>query len=173
MHARRFALLTFVSFAFAGVAVAKDAGNATDAINPHLPRYGHPYRQGCPPTGETQEKMKAWEAANRGVVRPADAEHKERGSVGATEPAIAAAATGPETLSFGGGVDSIGVATGAPKGYLVFWGTQWGTEGTNSNGYGTFTGDPPNAPPSIQAWIKGLGTNGGLWPRGVTHYWAG
>src|SRR2546430_6842896 len=40
MHARRFALLTFVSFAFAGVAVAKDAGNATDAINPHSPRYG-------------------------------------------------------------------------------------------------------------------------------------
>ncbi|TLY65124.1 MAG: hypothetical protein E6K47_16345, partial [Gammaproteobacteria bacterium] len=91
MHARRFALLTFASFAFAGVAVAKDAGNATDAINPHSPRYGHPYRHGVHPTRETHEKMKAWEAANRGVVRPADAEHKERGSVGATEPAIAAA----------------------------------------------------------------------------------
>src|SRR5256886_1566537 len=112
MHARRFALLTFVSFAFAGVAVAKDAGNATDAINPHSPRYGHPYRHGAHPTRETHEKMKAWEAANRGVVRPADAEHKERGRVGATEPAIAAAATGPETLSFGGGVDSIGVTSG-------------------------------------------------------------
>src|SRR5438067_12810176 len=115
MHARRFALLTFVSFAFAGVAVAKDAGNATDAINPHSPRYGHPYRHGVHPTRETHEKMRAWEAANRGVVRPADAEHKERGSVGATEPAIAAAATGPETLSFGGGVDSIGVTSGAPR----------------------------------------------------------
>ncbi|HWS70144.1 MAG TPA: hypothetical protein VN325_45865, partial [Steroidobacteraceae bacterium] len=114
MHARRFALVTFVSFAFAGVAVAKDAGNATDAINPHSPRYGHPYRHGVHPTRETHEKMKAWEAANRGVARPADAEHKERGSVGATQPAIAAAATGPETLSFGGGVDSIGVTSGAP-----------------------------------------------------------
>jgi len=79
-------------------------GNATDAINPHSPRYGHPYRHGVHPTRETHEKMKAWEAANRGVARPADAEHKERGSVGATQPAIAAAATGPETLSFGGGV---------------------------------------------------------------------
>ncbi|TLY57731.1 MAG: PKD domain-containing protein [Gammaproteobacteria bacterium] len=114
--------------------------------------------------------MKAWEAANRGVVRPADAEHKERGSVGATEPAIAAAATGPETLSFGGGVDSIGVTSGAPKVYLVFWGTQWGTEGTNSNGYATFTGDPSNAAPYIQAWIKGLGTNGELWSGVMTQY---
>ena len=170
MHARRFALLAFVSFAFAGVAVAKDAGNATDAINPHSPRYGHPYRHGVHPTRETHEKMKAWEAANRGVVRPADAEHKERGSVGATEPAIAAAATGPETLSFGGGVDSIGVTSGAPKVYLVFWGTQWGTEGTNSNGYATFTGDPSNAAPYIQAWIKGLGTNGELWSGVMTQY---
>ena len=170
MHARRFALLTFVSLAFAGVAVAKDAGNATDAINPHSPRYGHPYRHGVHPTRETHEKMKAWEAANRGVVRPADAEHKERGSVGATEPAIAAAATGPETLSFGGGVDSIGVTSGAPKVYLVFWGTQWGTEGTNSNGYATFTGDPRNAAPYIQAWIKGLGTNGELWSGVMTQY---
>ena len=170
MHARRFALLTFVFFAFAGVAVAKDAGNATDAINPHSPRYGHPYRHGVHPTRETHEKMKAWEAANRGVVRPADAEHKERGRVGATEPAIAAAATGPETLSFGGGVDSIGVTSGAPKVYLVFWGTQWGTEGTNSNGYATFTGDPSNAAPYIQAWIKGLGTNGELWSGVMTQY---
>ena len=169
MHARRFALLTFVSFAFAGVVVAKDAGNATDAINPHSPRYGHPYRHGVHPTRETHEKMKAWEAANRGVVRPADAEHKEQSSVGATEPAIAAA-TGPETLSFGGGVDSIGVTSGAPKVYLVFWGTQWGTEGTNSNGYATFTGDPSNAAPYIQAWIKGLGTNGELWSGVMTQY---
>src|SRR5437588_11195258 len=83
MHARRFSLLTFVAFAFAGVAVAKNAGNSTDAINPHSSRYGHPYRHGVHPTRETHEKMKAWEAANRGVVRPADVEHKERGSVAA------------------------------------------------------------------------------------------
>src|SRR5258708_833022 len=170
MHARRFALLTFVSFAFAGVAVTKDGGNATYAINPHSPRYGHSYQHVVHRTRETDEKMKAWEAANRGVVGPADAEHKERGSVGATEPAIGAAATGPETLSFGGGVDSIGVTSGAPKVYLVFLGTQWGTEGTNSNGYATFTGDPRNAAPYIQAWIKGLGTNSELWSGVMTQY---
>jgi PKD repeat protein len=167
MRACRFAVLTFVSFAFAGIAVAKDAGNATDVINPHSPRYGHPYRHGVHPTRETHEKMKAWEAANRGVLRPADAEHKEHG--GATQPAVTAA-TGPETLSFGGGVDSIGVTSGAPKVYLVFWGTQWGTQGTNSNGYTTFTGDPSNAAPYIQSWVKGLGTNGELWSGVMTQY---
>src|SRR4051794_32497574 len=30
-------------------------------------------------------------------------------------------------LRYGGGVDSIGVTTGAPKVYIVFWGNQWGT----------------------------------------------
>src|SRR5438132_2360831 len=171
MHARRFALLALVAFSFTSTAVvAKDAGNATDAINPHSPRYGHPYRHGVHPTRETHEKMKAWEASNR-AVRPADAVHKEKGRGGATEPAvIPAAVTGPKTLSFGGGVDSIGVTSGAPKVYLVFWGTQWGTEGTNSNGYATFTGDPSNAAPYIQAWIKGLGTNGELWSGVMTQY---
>jgi PKD repeat protein len=169
MHACRFALLSFVSLGFAGIAIAKDAGNATDTLNPHSPRYGHPYRHGVQPTREAHEKMKAWEAAHPGVVRPADAEHKERGSGGATQPAVGAA-TGPETLSFGGGVDSIGVTSGSPKVYLVFWGTQWGTEGTNSSGYATFTGDPSNAAPYVQAWIKGLGTNGELWSGVMTQY---
>jgi PKD repeat protein len=169
MHACRFVLLSVVSFAFAGSAVAKEAGNATDALNPHSPRYGHPYRHGVHPTRETHEKMKAWEAAHPGVVRRADGEPKEGGSGGATQPSVAAT-TGPETLSFGGGVDSIGVTSGSPKVYLVFWGTQWGTEGTNSGGYATFTGDPSNAAPYIQAWIKGLGTNGELWSGVMTQY---
>jgi serine protease len=158
-----------VAFAFTGIAVAKDAGNATDAINPHSPRYGHPYRHGVHPTRETHDKMKAWAATHPGVVRPADAEHKEHRVGGATQPAVAAA-TGPETLSFGGGVDSIGVTSGTPKVYLVFWGTQWGTQGTNGSGYTTFSGDPSNAAPYIQAWIKGLGTNGELWSGVMTQY---
>jgi serine protease len=170
MHARRFALLTFVALTFASIAVgAKEAGNATDAINPHSPRYGHPYRHGVHPTRETHDKMKAWEASNR-AVRPADAVQKEHGRDGTTQPAVVAAATGPQTLSYGGGVDSIGVTSGQPKVYLVFWGTQWGTAGTNGNGYTTFTGDPNGAAPYIQAWLKGLGTNGELWSGVMTQY---
>jgi serine protease len=159
-----------VAFAFTGIAVAKESGNATDAINPHSPRYGHPYRHGVHPTREAYEKMKAWEAANRGVVRPADALHKEMGGGRATQPAVTAAATGPETLSYQGGVDSIGVTSGTPRVYLVFWGTQWGSAGTNGSGYTTFTGDPNNAAPYIQAWLKGLGTNGELWSGVMTQY---
>src|SRR5439155_24386697 len=114
MHARRFALLTFVFFAFAGVAVAKDAGNATDAINPHSPRYGHPYRHGVVPTRETHENMRAWAAANR-PVHPSAAANKPHGA------AAVAAATGPQTLSYSGGVDGIGVTSGTPKVYLGVW----------------------------------------------------
>jgi len=169
MHARGIALATLVASALAGIAVAKDAGNATDVINPYSPRYGHPYRHGVHPTREAHENMKAWEGANREAVRPGEAQRREKRSGGATQPAITAA-TGPETLSFGGGVDSIGVTSGTPKVYLVFWGTQWGTQGTNSSGYTTFTGDPHAAAPYIQAWIKGLGTNGELWSGVMTQY---
>src|SRR5215470_11670181 len=152
MHARGIALATLVAFALAGTAVAKDAGNATDVINPYSPRYGHPYRHGVHPTRETHENMKAWEAANRGAERSGEAQRRDKRSGGATQPAVMAA-TGPETLSFGGGVDSIGVTSGTPKVYLVFYGTQWGTQGTNSSGYTTFTGDPSSAAPYIQAWL--------------------
>jgi serine protease len=169
MHARGIAFATLVVCALVGSAVAKDAGNATDAINPYSPRYGHPYRHGVHPTRETHEKMKAWGAANRGAVRPGETQRRDKRSNGAVEPAVTAA-TGPETLSFGGGVDSIGVTSGAPKVYLVFWGTQWGTQGTNGNGYTTFTGDPSSAAPYVQAWVKGLGTNSELWSGVMTQY---
>src|SRR5438093_3206815 len=53
----------------------------------------------------------------------------------------AGAASGSGKLTYGGAVDGIGVTTGAPKVYLVFYGTQWGTAGTNSNTDMTLTGD--------------------------------
>jgi len=37
-------------------------------------------------------------------------------------------------LTFGGGVSGVGVLSGQAKVYLVFYGTQWGTQGTDSNG---------------------------------------
>src|SRR3954452_16507129 len=77
--------------------------------NPYAPAHGHPYRHGAVPTQETNTKMKARQHANL-------------------------AATGPKTLSYGGGVDGIGVTSGKPEVYLVFWGSQWGTSGTDGNG---------------------------------------
>jgi serine protease len=76
-------------------------------------------------------------------------------------------------LSYGGGTGGIGVVTGAPKVYLVFWGSQWGTAGTDANNYTTFTGDPGNAAPKVQAFFKGLGTNNEGWSRVMTQYCEG
>ena len=90
MYARTIALATLVASTFAGIAVAKDAGNATDAINPYSPRYGHPYRHGVHPTRETHEKMKAWAAAHRGVVRPGEGQRKDKRGGGSVEPAAPA-----------------------------------------------------------------------------------
>jgi serine protease len=142
-------------------AQSKDAGNATDVVNPHSPRNGHAYRHGVVPTRETHEKMRAWNAANR----PA-----HPGVAAGKASAAAVAATGTQTLSYNGGVNGIGVTSGTPRVYLVFWGSQWGTAGTDANGYTTLTGDTKGAAPYMQKWIKGLGTNGELWSGVMTQY---
>src|SRR5579862_3434405 len=86
-------------------------------------------------------------------------------------PQVAAASQAP--LTFGGGVDGIGVTTGAPQVYLVFWGSQWGTEGTNSAGNVTFTGDPSGMAPDYEAFMKGLGTGSETWSGVMTQYCEG
>ena len=58
-------------------------------------------------------------------------------------------------LSYGGGTNGVGVTTGAPKVYLVFWGSQWGTPGTDAKGYTTLTGDPHGAAPVVQELLQG------------------
>lgn len=141
-------------------APAKDAGNATDVVNPYSPRNGHAYRHGVVPTREVHEKMRAWSAAN----------HPVPAAVRAGKATTAAAATGTQTLSYNGGVNGIGVTSGTPRVYLVFWGSQWGTAGTDANGYTTLTGDTKGAAPYMQKWIKGLGTNGELWSGTMTQY---
>src|SRR5262249_17495176 len=78
------------------------------------------------------------------------------------------AETGEQTLSYSGGVNGIGVTSGTPKVYLVFWGTQWGTAGDDGAGNMTFTGDPMAPPPYIQKRLTGLGTTGELWSGVMT-----
>ena len=76
-------LLATLSLSFGGAyAQSKDAGNATDVVNPHSPRHGHPYRHGVVPTREAHENMKAWAAANR-PVHPSAAAGKQHGASGA------------------------------------------------------------------------------------------
>jgi len=112
--------------------------------DPYAPSTGHLYRHGAVPTLETNAKMKAWQHANF-------------------------AATGPKTLSYGGGVDGIGVQSGHSKVYLVFYGTQWGTQ-TTANGISSFTGDANHAAEAAQNMFKGIGTNGELWSADLTQW---
>ena len=90
-------------------------------------------------------------------------------------PSVAAAST--NDLNFGGGVNvnglNVGVTTGAEKVYLVFWGTQWGTQSTNAQGNATFSGDASGIAPDLQSFFKGLGTGGESWSGVMTQYCQG
>ncbi len=83
------------------------------------------------------------------------------------------AATSANNLTFGGGVSGVGVTTGAPRVYLVFWGSQWGTQSTNGQGYATFASDPQAIAPVLQGFFKGLGTGSEQWSGVMTQYCEG
>ena len=123
---------------------ASQTGHSRHPQDPYSPTTGHPYRHGAVPTLETNAKMKAWQHANF-------------------------AATGPKTLSYGGGVDGIGVQSGHSKVYLVFYGTQWGTQ-TTANGISSFSGDANHAAEAAQNMFKGIGTNNELWSADLTQW---
>ena len=123
---------------------------AREPVNPYSPAHGHGYRHGVVPTRERHLKMKAWARRHAAVV--------------------GGAATGPNTLSYGGGVDGIGVTSGKEKVYLVFWGTQWGSQGTDASGNLTFSSDYYGGAPKLQMMFRGLGTGGELWSGTMTQY---
>jgi serine protease len=76
-------------------------------------------------------------------------------------------------LRYGGAVEGIGVTTGAEKVYLVFYGSQWGSQGTGTNGNITLSGDPSGEAGVLQQLFKGLGTGGELWSGVMTQYCQG
>ncbi len=80
-----------------------------------------------------------------------------------------------KTLTYGGGLTAgglvkAGVTTGQPKVYLVFYGSQWGTETTTGSGAAAFSQDPNALAPALQAFYGGLGTDGEQWSGIVTQY---
>jgi serine protease len=85
---------------------------------------------------------------------------------GAPQVTVASA----NNLTFQGASTGAGVTTGAEKVYLVFWGSQWGTQGTNGSGYATFSGDSSGVAPDLQAFFKGIGTGGETWSGVMTQY---
>jgi hypothetical protein len=130
------------------------------SVNPFSPAYQHPYRHGAVPTREQQAKMDAY--ASTHVVAAAG-----QNAANAIQPNSAA------NLNFGGGVDGIGVTIGAPKVYLIFWGSGWGTQSTDANGNMTFSTDTAGGAPKIQQMFKGVGTGGELWSGIATQYCEG
>ncbi len=122
---------------------------ATAGAASHAPAYsnGHAYRHGVVPFRGKQH------------------------TIAANTPGTAAAST--NNLNYGGGVSGVGVTTGAPRVYLVFWGSQWGSQGTNSSGYATFSGDGKGVAPDLQAFFKGLGTGSEQWSGVMTQYCQG
>jgi putative Ig domain-containing protein len=114
--------------------------------------------------------------ANASTVSPFAQGHPYRHGVVPTRAALAAnpsIATSGGNLAFGGGISGVGVTDGPPKVYLVFFGSQWGTQGVNSAGNVTFSGDPKGFAPDVEAFIKGLGTGGELWSGVMTQYCQG
>ena len=130
--------LAMVGFQLGGASAQSSTGATASSAaggpsNPDSPAYGHAYRHGVVPTREQQARMNAWAATHAST-----------------------ASTGPETLSYGGGVGGVGVTSGTPKIYLVFWGNQWSQT------------DP--AAVYVQQLFSGLGTNNESWSGTMTQY---
>ena len=73
-------------------------------------------------------------------------------------------------LVYCGGTGGTGVVVAQPKVYLVLWGNQWGTQGTNAKGYATFSGDANDTAPLLQSMFAHLGTSGESWSSVLTQY---
>ncbi len=143
---RKFGAALSLASALSGSALAATA--TAETPNPHSPQYRHPYRHGAVPTREAHSLMRSWVQAN--VATPM--------------------VTGTETLSYGGGIDGIGVTSGAPRVYLVVYGSQWGSSSTDVNGNMQLSSDSVGAVPYLQTLFKGLGTGGEQWSGVMTQY---
>ena len=150
---KRHLLIAFASTALLAATLGSAVAGNTDefAPNPYAPSYGHPYRHGAVPTQEALARMRQYD--NLHAAKPGSG-----------------TSTSSKTLSYGGGVDGIGVTSGTPKVYIVVYGSQWGTAGTDANGNMTLSNDPVNAVPYLQNLFKGLGTGGELWSGVMTQY---
>jgi len=135
----------------AALVVATATGSAASVppvgANPFAPAAQHAYRHGAVPTIDQQQAMRTWAASHpRATADPS------------------------ALLHFQGGVAGIGVTTGHPEVYLVFWGSQWGAQGVDTNGDLSFGSDPIRAATLLQRLFRGLGTGGETWSGVMTQY---
>ena len=133
-----------------GGVVAAAPAHAAGTANPFSPATGHPYRHGVVPTREAAQQMRDYRASHPAAPTASGA-----------------------NLMFGGAVDGIGVTTGTPKVFLVFWGTQWGSSSTDANGNTALSGDPAGMAARLQQLFKGVGNGNELWSGVTTQYCEG
>jgi hypothetical protein len=124
-----------------------DAGRAAAAVA--ALRKGHGYRHGVQPTKAGASGPAAKNAAGQAPVLVTPG------------------------LQYFGGTDGVGVETGSPKVYIIYWGSQWGTASTDGNGDTTFSGDTAGMAPVQQELFKGLGTHTEPWSHVATQYCQG
>ena len=105
------------------------------------------------------------------AMRPAASHHKIEHPMRGRAPKPATS-NGRGSLAYRGGVNGIGVTTGAPKVYLVFWGAGWGAQGASGADV-TLSGDTKGVAPVLQEFFRGLGTNGELWSGVLSQYCEG
>jgi serine protease len=130
--------------------------------NPYAPAFHHPYRDGAVPTRAAAARMGTWARQNPGAT--------------AAPTAFSPAATksSANNVNYGGGnTDGIGVMTGDERVFLVFYGSQWGTEKTTNAGLVTFSNDPSGEAPYLQELFQGLGTGNDQWSGVMTQYCQG
>src|SRR5665213_3306598 len=72
----------------------------------------------------------------------------------------------------GGAPDGIGVTTGQPQVYVVFWGSQWGSA-TQSGSYAVPFVDTLGVALRLEQMYSGFGTNSDLWSGVMTQYCQG
>jgi len=159
----------------AGIAGLPSAAGAAPVPSANVtltnPGAGHPYRFGALP----QQRRTA--AAPGISLAPNSSSLKTKGSREAPSRNGYLRQGHPikGLLTYGGGyapLGDAGVVTTQPRVYLVFWGSQWGTEST-SGGYQVFSGDPNGMAPFLEAFFSGLGTNNELWSATATQYCEG
>ena len=129
---------TLLWLAAAGLSACTSYPKAGTDANLYEPGLGSQYRYGVP-MREAVQKVRAWRTSMRDAHR---------------------ASAASQLLAFSGGIDGIGVTSGKPRVYLVFYGNQWATS----------AGDPKNAATFLQALFSGLGTGGETWSGTMTQY---
>ncbi|GAB3786627.1 PKD domain-containing protein [Dyella agri] len=130
-----------------GPALATGNGQVSSEFNPYAPSFGHTYRHGAVPTREVHQKIKNYRATHAST-----------------------AATSANTLAYGGGIDGVGVMDGHVKVYIVYYGSQWGTQSTNAKGDDVFSGDSYGAAAVAEEMFKGIGTGNELWSADLTQW---